>query len=335
MSSIPLPNNVSKITMTGNLDLYGNLNLNSQNVYLGYLAGNTNVANVNDMKNVAIGASCATYQTGLNNVSIGYDAATNGTTTYTGANNVSIGYNSGFNSGFASTSNGVAIGVNSLIDFSGSIAIGSSATARGFRNVAIGSSSTSNGTVSVGNSIAIGVGANTGSYGNSVAIGLGAVSTANNQITLGTTNDKLAFVGMRGNYFFVSDAGYTQTVGTPSNNIVFRTTVDSCSLLEKQTDNYTFKNVSGRPIICIATFSICIDYGTSQTYTAAYFLYNGVRYGSFIVYSPQITNIGTRISTTAILRLDINETFVCQVIPSGGTTSSSSTLTTTLSVVIF
>jgi hypothetical protein len=88
--SAPLQNTFFKTNITGNLDIAGNISVNSQNVYLGYLAGSTNVANVDNMKNVAIGSSCATYQTGSNNVSIGYDAAYNSTTTYTDKNNVSI-----------------------------------------------------------------------------------------------------------------------------------------------------------------------------------------------------------------------------------------------------
>jgi hypothetical protein len=347
MSTVFLPNNLNDTIMIGNLDLYGNVNVNSQNVYLGYLAGNANPGigsgiDVGNMKNVAIGASCATYQTGMRNVSIGYDAATNDTTTYSGSNNVSIGYNSGFNSSVAS--NGVALGANSLIDFSGSIAIGSSATATGFRNIAIGASAFSTGnTSSIGNSIAIGVGASTLWYGNSVAIGFGATSTANNQFTLGTTNDRLSFPGMRSNYLFVSDAapaGVAQTVNSIV-KILFRTTVDDCpSLLEKQSDNYTFKNVSGRPIICIATFSICISFTNAPNYSSSYFLYNSVSYGTYTVYKPvSISNDPTRISTTAILPLAVNESFSCWS-GSIGNSNNGKTLTTasyapTLSVFIF
>ena len=339
MSAQYLPNNLNDTIITGNLDIKGNLSVSSQNVYLGYLAGNTNVANVDNMKNVAIGASCATYQTGSKNVSIGYDAATNGTITYSGANNVSIGYNSGFNS--CSTSNGVALGVNSLVDFSGSIAIGSAATATGFRNIAIGASATSSGTASKGNSIAIGVGASTGSYGNSVAIGPGAVSTANNQITLGATNDRLAFVGMRGNYYFASNAGSSQNVYAALTTIDFNTEEDSTPSLLQKVNKNTFTNVSGRPIICIATFCICISFSTAAPfYSIANFVYNNAKYGSYILYAPAApANAPIRISTTTILRLAVGESFSCQAGSFGnnndGVTNASDFLTPTLSVVIF
>jgi hypothetical protein len=320
MSSIPLPNNVSKITMTGNLDLYGNLNLNSQNVYLGYLAGNTNPGGgtlVNNMKNVAIGASCATYQTGLNNVSIGYDAATNGTTTYTGANNVSIGYNSGFNSGFASTSNGVAIGVNSLIDFSGSIAIGSSATATGFRNIAIGSSATSSGTLSVGNSIAIGVGASTVSYGNAVAIGPGATCTTTHQIALGASNCFYSFPPLTNQVFTCStDTDYTWTTGG-TRKIPFTT------LNNIDTSLITYSN---------AVFTVQKDM-VLAIYFSAYFIdttasadnpFVGVfidtadayRYGQNTL--TNIENLELGVSTVAFLSLSKNNTFSCSIVYNNG-----------------
>jgi len=316
MSSIPLPNNVSKITMTGNLDLYGNLNLNSQNVYLGYLAGNTNVANVNDMKNVAIGASCATYQTGLNNVSIGYDAATNGTTTYTGANNVSIGYNSGFNSGFASTSNGVAIGVNSLIDFSGSIAIGSSATATGFRNIAIGSSATSSGTVSVGNSIAIGVGASTVSYGNAVAIGPGATCTTTHQIALGASNCFYSFPPLTNQVFTCStEADYTWTAAG-SYKIPFTTVNINTSLITYSNAVFT---VQQNMVLAIYFSAYFIDNTATvdNPYVGVFIdTADAYRYGQNTL--TNIENLELGVSTVAFLSLSAGQTFSCSIVYNNG-----------------
>jgi acetyltransferase-like isoleucine patch superfamily enzyme len=305
--SAPLQNTFFKTNITGNLDIAGNLSVNSQNVYLGYLAGSTNVANVDNMKNVAIGSSCATYQTGSNNVSIGYDAATNSTTTYTGANNVSIGYNSGFNGSGAS--NGVAIGVNSLIDFSGSIAIGSASTATGFRNIAIGASSTSNGTVSVGNSIAIGVGANSGSYGNSVAIGPGATCTTNNQITIGTSNTSIVMPAMYKNYIYYYDTtGKTisYSPGSTLTTITFDTPINTNTSLFRYDSNGNFVNVSGRTLNCMITFSCRTVTGTTAMYIYQCIIYlNGNRFASMTLANAILT--ACRVSVTGVMRMNPND----------------------------
>jgi hypothetical protein len=317
MSAIPLPNNVSKITMTGNLDLYGNLNLNSQNVYLGYLAGNTNPGGgtlVNNMKNVAIGASSATYQTGLRNVSIGYDAATNSTTTYSGANNVSIGYNSGFNG--TATSNGVAIGVNSLIDFSESIAFGSSATARGFRNIAIGSSSTTGANYS-GNSIAIGVGANTGSYSNSVAIGPGATCTTTDQIALGASNCYYSFPPLTNQVFTCSTVtGYTWTTGG-TRKIEFTTlnNIDT-SLITYAGGDFT---VQQDMVLAISFSAYFIDNtATADNPYVGVFIdtADAYRYGQNTL--TNIENLELGVSTVAFLSLSKNNTFSCSIVYNNG-----------------
>jgi hypothetical protein len=354
--SVPvyLPNNLNDTIMTGNLDLYGNVNVNSQNVYLGYLAGNTNPGGgtlVNNMKNVAIGSSCATYQTGSNNVSIGYDAATNSTITYNRANNVSIGYNSGFNSSGAS--NGVAIGVNSLIDFSGSIAIGSASTATGFRNIAIGASAFSTGnTYSIGNSIAIGVGASTLWYGNSVAIGFGATSTANNQITIGTTDNKLAFFGIARNYIFAFASNLLDLNNNSNNNpnnstsITFDTLVNTNTSLFNYDSSGAFVNVSGRSLVCFISFNICINNTAVPDYSKCYVLITNSsdgtssKYGSCLCYSPKNTNTGARLCSSFVVILNANDYFVCKAGSFGGsnntaTSSNSANNNPNLTIVCF
>ena len=315
--SAPLQNTFFKTNITGNLDIAGNLSVNSQNVYLGYLAGSTN-ANVDNMKNVAIGSSCATYQTGSNNVSIGYDAATNSTTTYTGVNNVSIGYNSGFNSSVAS--NGVALGVNSLVDFSGSIAIGSSATATGFRNIAIGASATSSGTASKGNSIAIGVGASTGSYGNSVAIGLGAVSTVNDQIALGTSNCYYSFPPLTNQVFTCyTEVDYTFPVSTggiykiPFNNN-FTPVIDT-SLITYSNGDFTVKR---NMVLAISFLAYFKNNGTDFPFAGVYIdnYQDGYRYGQNILTTTTTTEKG--VSTLVFLSLDVNNQFSCNIVFNNG-----------------
>ena len=325
--SAPLQNTLFKTSITGNLDIAGNLSLSSQNVYLGYLAGNANPGStlVDNMKNVAIGASCATYQTGSKNVSIGYDAATNGTITYSGANNVSIGYNSGFNS--CSTSNGVALGVNSLVDFSGSIAIGSAATATGFRNIAIGASATSSGTGSKGNSIAIGVGASTGTYGNSVAIGPGAVSTANDQITIGTSNSSLAIPAMYKNYIYYYDTtgqALAYSPGASFTTIKFNTAANTnTSLFSYDNSTGTFVNVSGRTLNCIITFSCRPITGTTISiviYQCIIYL-NGNRFASMTLGSATFTSC--RVSVTGVIQMAPND-YIYGVVTMDTTTGSGS-----------
>ena len=310
--SAPLQNTFFKTNITGNLDIAGNLSVNSQNVYLGYLAGSTN-ANVDNMKNVAIGASCATYQTGSKNVSIGYDAATNGTITYSGANNVSIGYNSGFNS--CSTSNGVALGVNSLVDFSGSIAIGSAATATGFRNIAIGASATSSGTASKGNSIAIGVGASTGSYGNSVAIGPGATCNANNQITIGTTSQSIIFNNITSNYLYYTYNGFN--IGLADNFVSalkFDTFNNNTSLFTYNTGSFGFTNVSGRTLTFAASLFSNFSQTSGTTVFATFFTKSdtgGIRYGEVAYVSPNSSSSNNRLNSCAVLALDPGNSFSC------------------------
>jgi hypothetical protein len=305
--------------MTGNLDLYGNLNLNSQNVYLGYLAGNANPGSgsgidVNNMKNVAIGASCATYQTGIQNVSIGYDAATNSTTTYSGANNVSIGYNSGFNSG--STSNGVAIGVNSLIDVSGSIAIGSASTSTGFRNIAIGSSSTTGANYS-GNSIAIGVGANTGSYSNSVAIGPGTTCTTTDQIALGASNCYYSFPPLTNQVFTCStEADYTWSSATGGvYKIPFTTVNNNTSLITYSSGDFT---VQRGMVLAISFRAYFVDNGTADFPFVGVYIdtADSYRYGQNIL--TQIANVEKGVSTLAFLSLAAGETFSCNIVFNNG-----------------
>jgi len=313
--SVPvyLPNTLCKTLITGNLDLNGNINLNSQNVYLGYLAGTTNVADVDNMKNVAIGSSCATYQTGLRNVSIGYDAATNSTTQYSGANNVSIGYNSGFNS--TPTSNGVAIGVNSLIDFSGSIAIGSSATARGFRNIAIGSSATTASTY-CGNSIAIGVGANTGSYGNSVAIGFGATSTANNEITIGTSSNLIAFPGMLNNYGSYKLLSANVSIPYNTNTIcIFDSSVYSCDLIRYYDGSGSFMNVSNRSLVIFISYSFIANFTAASTSVLAFITKNNTTGAPLqlqtVIDANLSINANVRMTVSAIDVFAPNDTFQC------------------------
>jgi hypothetical protein len=277
------------------------------------------------MKNVAIGSSCATYQTGLNNVSnnvsIGYDAATNGATTYSGANNVSIGFNSGLNN--SATSNGVAIGVNSLIDVSGSIAIGSSATATGFRNIAIGSSATTGSNYS-GNSIAIGVGANTGSYGNSVAIGSGAVSTANNQITIGTINDFLSLPCMNTQYI-----SYILTTANVAVNTVTTPTLCPFNSVESQNTSLftnssgTFTNVSGRTLCCCVMYNTSVTIAGTAGYCLAYILANGSRYASQTVNNFD-SNI-VRMNCFATILVQPNGTIQCYSLANGATSGSTNT----------
>jgi hypothetical protein len=322
--SVPvyLPNTLCKTLITGNLVLNGNLNLNSQNVYLGYLAGTTNVADVDNMKNVAIGSSCATYQTGSNNVSIGYDAATNSTTQYSGANNVSIGYNSGFNSGSTSTSNGVAIGVNSLIDVSGSIAIGSSATARGFRNIAIGSSATT-GSTYCGNSIAIGVGANTGSYGNSVAIGFGATSTANNEITIGTSSNLIAFPGMLNNYGSYKLSNPNVSIPYNTNTIcIFDFPVYSCDLISYYDGSGSFMNVSNRSLVIFISYSFIANFTGSISSSFLAFITKNNNTGTplqlqTVINANQTINANVRMTVSAIDVFAPNDTFQCWTYFSG------------------
>ena len=314
-----LPNTLCKTIVNGNLDLNGNLFMNSQNVYLGYLAGNANpggVVNVDNMNNVAIGASCATYQTGSKNVSIGYDAATNGTITYSGANNVSIGYNSGFNS--CSTSNGVALGVNSLVDFSGSIAIGSAATATGFRNIAIGASATSSGTASKGNSIAIGVGASTGTYGNSVAIGSGATSTANNEITIGTNSNTIYFPGMLNNY---GSYKLNATNNSISGNTIckFDSAIVPCNLISYDGSG-SFMNVSGRRLVIFMSYSFIGNFASTSFATAVAFITknnNRDQVNTIPLQLQTVLNIEdninayARMTVSAIDVFNPNDTFEC------------------------
>jgi hypothetical protein len=326
-----LPNIFRKTLITGNLDLNGNLFMNSQNVYLGYLAGNANPGSgsgidVDNIKNVAIGSSCATYQTGFRNVSIGHDAATNGTTPYSGANNVSIGYNSGFNS--TPTSNGVAIGVNSLIDFSGSIAIGSSATARGFRNIAIGNSSTS-GSTYCGNSVAIGYNATNNSFGNSVAIGPGATSIANNQITIGTNSNLIAFPGMLNNYGSYKSTTYSSIPLRVNTECIFNSSVYSCNLIGY--NNGSFINVSGRPLVIFISYSCSIQltnnpqYGPLSHSSVSAFITKNNNTGTplqiqTVVNAVSNSNNNLGITVSAIAVFAHNDTFECWVYIDGSDT---------------
>ena len=328
--SAPLQNTFFKTSITGNLDIAGNLYVNSQNVYLGYLAGNANPGGgtlVDNMKNVAIGASCATYQTGSKNVSIGYDAATNGTITYSGANNVSIGYNSGFNS--CSTSNGVALGVNSLVDFSGSIAIGSAATATGFRNIAIGASAFSTGnTSSIGNSIAIGVGASTVLFGNSVAIGSGATCNANNQITIGTNDHFLSLPCMNTQYI-----SYTLTTANQAVNTASTPTLCPFNSVESQNTSLftnsagTFTNSSGRTLCCCVMYNTSVTVAGTASYSLAYILANGSRYASQTI-NTFSSNI-VRLNCFATILLPPNGTIQCYSLANGATAGATNTYFTT------
>ena len=129
----------------------GNLIVNANTIALGFQSGNSGGLN-----NVNVGGFAGGYQTGSYNVNIGYDSGANGTIQYTGTNNTVVGYNSGMNS--STTTNGTAIGANSLVDMSGT-AVGAGATAIGTNNISIGVNST------------------TGSWGNSLAIG------SNSQVT--------------------------------------------------------------------------------------------------------------------------------------------------------
>jgi acetyltransferase-like isoleucine patch superfamily enzyme len=324
--SAPVQNTFFKTNITGNLDIAGNLSVNSQNVYLGYLAGSSNPNN--NMKNVAIGSSCATYQTGSNNVSIGYDAATNSTVTYSGANNVSIGYNSDLNSSGAS--NGVAIGVNSLIDFSGSIAIGSSANATGFRNIAIGASAFSTGnTSSIGNSIAIGVGASTLWYGNSVAIGFGATSTANDQITIGTNSQSVIFNNISSNYLYYTDTSSTALADNSHIPLPFSSVINSNTSLfiYNSSGNKEFKNVSGRTLTCVISLRGTFSQTTGTNFFVLYIAKNSagstpvVRYGEIAYVNPGNNSSNNRLSTSATILLADQEYFQCYIITLGASTT--------------
>jgi len=180
----------------------GTINQGVNSVSIGNLAGQTNQGfdsfalgnesgNDNQGNNcVALGALAGKITQKNNCVAIGPQAGqiSQGTTDGidTGSS-VAIGFEAGQTN---QKTNSIAIGVGAGQTNQGadSISIGKNTSGTGTSSIAIGNTAT---TGTGNSSIAIGNAATTATYANSVAIGAFALSTAPNQITLGTTSETI------------------------------------------------------------------------------------------------------------------------------------------------